>query len=135
MAILTDVPGLNIEIRARGQELAEHYPDEEECHSKTVTKYIEAVTNEEFEVSLSVPKHFKFFEYDLAVQVYLDGEFADALVLKEVEMRKGLHTRIGGVKRYDGLKWQQRNFRFAHLQTSEYPETLVYTLKNLDKRR
>ncbi|KAF2651343.1 hypothetical protein K491DRAFT_719903 [Lophiostoma macrostomum CBS 122681] len=72
MAILSDVPGLRVEVHVAGSALKE-YDDDETPPPKTVTKYIEAVSGAEFVIKYFFDRPFPT-TYGVEAQIYVDGK-------------------------------------------------------------
>ncbi|KAI1738370.1 hypothetical protein F4680DRAFT_188973 [Xylaria scruposa] len=82
MAILDDVPGVEVTVRVAGKEAVEYDPDEEERHSlvesatsPTTTKYIESIDGAHFSIKIAASHRYAwgYKDHSLAFAVYIDG--------------------------------------------------------------
>ena len=92
MAVLDKLPGLEFYFEVNGERL-EEYDDDEEVEikpgpvgkyqsSRTVAKYIEAVTGAAFGIKCHISSGFKMDSPNLFIKVYADGNYAEGKVAK-----------------------------------------------------
>ncbi|KUJ24191.1 uncharacterized protein LY89DRAFT_679393 [Mollisia scopiformis] len=98
MAILDAVPGLEVSVCVENTAL-EEYRDDEPVGvyqaARTVSKYVEAISNKAFTVKISLGKGFDFDCDCLSAEVYIDGKWAKCpLILKH---RFNAHLRGNSV--------------------------------------
>lgn len=90
MAVLDKLPGLEFYFEVNGERL-EEYDDEEEVEikpgpvgeyqsSRTVTKYIEAVTGAAFGIKCHISSGFKMNSPNLCIRVCADGNYIEGKV-------------------------------------------------------
>ncbi|KAF2872366.1 hypothetical protein BDV95DRAFT_661569 [Massariosphaeria phaeospora] len=126
MAILPDCPGLEVKIVVDGEPLKE-YEDDGTPAPKSVTKYIEAVSDAKFEINYAFNKDYPH-AYDVRVVVKLDGQQVDdSLDPYSTLFRDGGHTVSGATSCLDG-KWFMADFRFSQL-TIDPPTTFIQPLR------
>lgn len=128
MAILDALPGVEVSILINGQSVEEYVDAGEEVDgplaSKTVVKYIEAISDAEFAVKASVLPAFRVHMQamsDLAFQVYIDGKWAAGCCWED-EINN-VHTfwnqRIDGFHNKDATGRSTINhFKFADVEIS-----------------
>ncbi|KAK5171285.1 uncharacterized protein LTR77_004429 [Saxophila tyrrhenica] len=91
-----DIPGLVVEVTVGGEALREYQKDDLEDVARTTTRYIEAVTGQEFVVSIKLLEDFKFMGNCLAAKVYADGTMlTSALMCYELDVREVEGIEIG----------------------------------------
>jgi hypothetical protein len=82
MAVLDELPGLEVQIIVNRTPVKEYDDDEEEVVDKTVTRYIEAESEAEFEVRLKFQSMFNISaKHSVAAEVLLDGKYGNGVVL------------------------------------------------------
>ncbi|KAE9368744.1 hypothetical protein N431DRAFT_494139 [Stipitochalara longipes BDJ] len=133
MAVLEGLEGIEVTVCVDNQALREYDDDEVEKQSgaigeyqasKTVSKYIEAVTGKEFTISLAVRAPYKMDCPTLVFQINLDGSKVARPMLRksQYQYRLGWERVTSGVKhQLDGAskRCSIRHFRFAEIQTTE----------------
>jgi hypothetical protein len=93
MAVHPDVPGLQVDIIAgvSGAPLHEYVDGEKEgCHC-TITRYVEAVPNDEFVVRCIFRADFES-GHDVGVRVLVDGEELSFMALNGAELTRNHWT-------------------------------------------
>ncbi|CZS95297.1 uncharacterized protein RCO7_05806 [Rhynchosporium graminicola] len=138
MAVLEDVPGLEVYIKIDKFALQEYDDDEEVQASispveqykrtRTVTKYVESATDEEFTVDINLNPGF-IMTSDLATSIQIDGKVVrNPLIQKSARKAyltgKEVHTRMTDV--IDGAQtpvpgyddqFLLQKFRFSKIET------------------
>ena len=120
MAILK---GIEVSIVVEGKALTE-YDDENTAgqspeHASEVSKYIEAVSNAEFSIDITVPSSYNFAGDAIAFKLTLDGVFVRSplcLKKKVKRLREDWHKNIAGSDVRDGEKWYLRPFKFNDIK-------------------
>ncbi|KAL2063579.1 hypothetical protein VTL71DRAFT_5384 [Oculimacula yallundae] len=146
MAVLNLVPGLEVYVKIDGISLQE-YDDDDEIQvgispvdqyksSRTVTKYIESVTDKEFTVETSLAPGFVITSDALLTPIRIDGKLMITPLIPHKTYirhvtRDKVHTRI--VRVVDGIHTAApgqtdqcllQKFRFARIQTCMEDEKL-----------
>jgi hypothetical protein len=114
MAVLTGVPGLEVQVIVNGAPLQEHINPDEETSLNKVVRYIECASGAEFSVRYNFDHAFVQY-YGIFVLVRVDGKHSDSHVLERKYKLKG--RDFPGVRGYDGLKYSMRKFSFSELKT------------------
>ena len=129
MAVLSKVPGLEVQIVVRGEPLREYEERGARVPRDSVERYVEAQTNAHFEI------HYSFthpFPPDPAVFMFvmIDGKDVDEPLIRPFELfeRKG-HTSIGPVYK-SGSSWKVRKYRFRGIRigTCDFKALVQQTL-------
>ncbi len=123
MAILK---GIEASVIIDGKALTEYDDedtiDESSDHTSEVSKYIEAVSDAEFSISITVPKTYKFGANALAFKLSIDGVSVTTELCREAKLnnlRKDWHQTIAGSRVKNGEEWYLRPFRFDNIQIGE----------------
>jgi len=132
MAVLEGLKGIEVTVHVDGQALHEYEDDEAERQpgaigeyqaSKTVTKYVEAVTGKEFAISIKVRAPYEMDCPTLAFWIMVDGSEVSRRVLrKQKYCNNNGEDVIFGVKNQNDSMTQRcsiRYFLFAEIQTSK----------------
>lgn len=127
MAILDEVPGLEVEILVNGQPLRE-YTDHGAAAvpAHTVERYVEAQSNATFEI------HYTFrppFPVDRSISMIItcDGNGIDQPLIRPFEMYDpDGHFSKGPVSKI-GSRWMLQRYCFSALRISEYPSVTSCT--------
>ena len=114
MAILKNI---KVAIRIDGQELKE-YDDEDYVNDdqSSVSKYVEAASDAEFEITTSAPSWYPFTSDALQISAYLDGAYVDNWMLRKE--KAGVHAWqlcLNGARRFDGKQWEIQPFKFREI--------------------
>ncbi|TGO50406.1 hypothetical protein BCON_0184g00110 [Botryotinia convoluta] len=132
MVFLDKLPGLEFHFEVNGERV-EEYDDDEEVETKpgpvgeyqssrTVAKYIEAVTGATFSIKCPISSGFKMDSPNLLIYVYVDGKYSEGRVV-------GPHN-IGSTICFDGPRifhpgsrgsaerHTRANYRFSELDIS-----------------
>jgi hypothetical protein len=150
MASNTKVPGIEVAILFEGRPLIEYddlYKEEvskdenkgevfnldadaaQHQASRTVTKYIESVSDMEFAIKLSVNSPYEFdVGCDLlCFDIYVDGRKVRAPLLFKTNYtsKNGWSQVINGVRKEKGFNSMTQKFKFASIKTSESHEPRI----------
>ncbi|KAI1373400.1 hypothetical protein F4677DRAFT_429524 [Hypoxylon crocopeplum] len=99
MAIIEDVPGVEVVVQIGGSDAVEYddpNPSDQEqlgaAEHSTVSKYIECVDNAEFTVKARITGDYEwgYRDHELCVRFYVDGKFFFGQVLGERHLEGGL---------------------------------------------
>jgi hypothetical protein len=145
MAIQDDTPGLEVVVCMDGKPLEEYDNDEEEeakpglqtgvmkyQAARTVTKYIESVSDQEFIIQCNLAPPFKMDCACLWIEVRIDGrKLASTLILKSYNLdnfsgdcvAKRFQTRVDGMLvEAPGNAGRQllKKFKFTKIETSKF---------------
>ncbi|KAF8857647.1 hypothetical protein BDZ45DRAFT_744153 [Acephala macrosclerotiorum] len=105
MAILDAVPGLDVSVYVDGHALKE-YDDEEEDEitpstaaeefqaSRTVSKYVEAVSDKVFSVRLAFTKPFSMDCDAMSIPIFVDGKQMDTRVISKYFHKDNFRDRV-----------------------------------------
>jgi len=132
MAVLDGLPGIKVEVRINGEPLVEYDDDEEykpqdedipeDRRAKTVSKYIESQTDQEFTINLTLERPYEYDCDGLEFHTYIDGIRAQAVLLRRLEYKphKGIHHTVIGFSSTDAVTLIKttRPFKFSKLETS-----------------
>ncbi|KAK4988697.1 hypothetical protein LTR28_012044 [Elasticomyces elasticus] len=116
MAILANLPGVEVVITVNGRELREYFVTEAQDGPNTTTRYIEASSNQTFAVRCKVPKDFNYKGDCLVFEVFVDGVFA-ATAATHVECTT-LNSATGTAEGVSGGN-RLRKFRFVSIETAD----------------
>ncbi|CAO2658837.1 Nn.00g065600.m01.CDS01 [Neocucurbitaria sp. VM-36] len=120
MAVLDDVPGLNVEILVGGRPLHE-YEDDEEASPKAVTKYVEAQSGAEFYLRSTFSAPFPT-QYGVQMKVSVDGSSVRASYAKPEMLYKQHGYTQRGISYQENGQWFHRNYCFTPLSIVEEAE-------------
>ncbi|KAJ9623096.1 hypothetical protein H2203_006029 [Taxawa tesnikishii (nom. ined.)] len=73
MAISDALPGVEVAVTVNGNDLKEYEDPEIDAESRTVTRYIEAVSDQRFGIRIKIPKGFEYRGDCLAFRITIDG--------------------------------------------------------------
>lgn len=115
MAVLSKVPGLEVQILVKGEPLHEYEERGARVPRDSVERYVEAQTNAYFEIRYSFTRPFPT-DRAVAMLVTVDGKDVDEPLIRPFELfeRKG-HTSIGPVYK-SGSSWKVRKYRFRGIR-------------------
>ena len=136
MVVIHDI---EVTVQVDGQNLQEYDDDEDEVATPNeIAKYIQAISNAKFAISIKLLDGFKFASDALVFKVYVDG----VLVIEPI-LKKGDRNRtwlVRGRKEKDGHRTYIRPFYFADLPSREYiyrvpvfPVQLILTVHQTEK--
>lgn len=145
MAIQDDTPGLEVVVCIDGKPLEEYDNDEEEemkpgldpevmkyQAARTVTKYIESVSDQGFVIQINLGPPFKMDYACLSMDVHIDGNRVDSPLIvksKRPQSFSGDYVTKTVKKRVEGMKVAApgntgrellRKFKFAKIETSKF---------------
>ena len=120
MAIIDDIPGVRVEVIVEGSALQEHVDDDVEKSDRTITRYIKAVSDQVFAVSIELLPEFEFRGDCIGFDVYVDGVWIDGPLIRKDEyayatLSEGRDTEDGKVKK----------FRFATFEPGDVPRNIA----------
>ena len=141
MAVLDDLPGLGVSICIDGQPVEEYNDDEEEevaetpiaeyQAAKTISKFVESISDKEFSIRIALESPF-VMDYDsLLCPIHIDGKWRNEPVLQKVDHPISIQgsrvvsriTRtVAGVKDVAPGNLENefvRNFKFAKIDISK----------------
>ena len=123
MAILK---GIKASVVINGKALTEYDDedilDESSDHTSEVSKYIEAVSDAEFGIRITVPRSYNFTGNALALRISLDGVKVRTYVCRKAELknrRQDWHETITGSQVKNGEQWCLRPFKFDAINMGE----------------
>ena len=115
--------GIEASVVVDGKALTEYEdedtPDESSEHTSAVSKYIEAVSDAEFSVSVTVPKSHKFAKDGLSFRLSLDGIWVKTWLCRKakiMELGQDWYTTIAGSEVKNGKAWCLKPFKFNNLK-------------------
>lgn len=115
MAVSDEIPGLEVTITVNGKPLKEYEDTTLREEERTVTRYIEAVSGQEFKVCFKVRNGAHFAGNLLACKISMDGNFVVTPILRKVSSRHGDHVRtIDGQEQAEGM---MKKFFFSAIET------------------
>lgn len=116
MAVLDELPGVEVSIEVDGEPLKEYEDADREQAAETVVRYVEATSEAAFKIKFAVKNEAKTFLGDrLAFRVYIDGNFADAPRLKRPGSYGAHKTKYSlGFRKSDNESW---SYEFNRLET------------------
>jgi hypothetical protein len=145
MAIQDHAPGLEVTVCVDGKPLEEYDNDEEEemrqgldpevmkyQAARTVTKYIESVSDQEFIIQINLAPPFKMDCVSLSTSVHIDGrKVASPLIMKSWNLDKfsGDYVKTKFQTRVEGMQVEApgtagrellKKFKFAKIETSKF---------------
>ena len=116
MVILADLPGVVVEVLVDGIPVKEHESQDQDQdeHDRTVTRYIEAASEQVFAVTVKLLPEFEFKGNCVVAKVFADGNYTDGAVFVKAEPARYFVSE--GVDRRDG---KIQKYRFAGLKMCE----------------
>jgi hypothetical protein len=133
MAVLKGLEGIEVTVRVDNSALHEYNDDEvsnelvpigEYQASKTVSKYIEAVTGKEFTIAMTVRAPYQMDCPTLSFHVMVDGNLASNPLLRKSNYRgNNWEKKVAGIKHQlqgASKRCSIKNFLFAEIQTSRF---------------
>lgn len=116
MAVIDILPGVQIELKANGTALKEYEDHNPKEGVRTVTRYVEVISGQEFVVSIKLLPNFVFRSDCVLFDLHADGGFTDTVAIGRAQFDSG-GTSFESQGRTSG-DWLQR-YRFATLETGE----------------
>lgn len=129
MAVLDEVPGVEITVQVAGRDATEYDdPDaaqrepSEAAEVPTSIKYIECVGGAEFTITTRVQNTYGwgYMNHSLSSNVYVDGKSVNGHLISQSHLYNGLNTRITkGNTAYDHTtgQWLLQRFKFSAIST------------------
>jgi hypothetical protein len=115
MAILTNVPGLRVEIVVNGAPLTEHEnEDDVSSDPEVMDKYIEAQVGEIFSVRVAVNEPFPT-NRDLGYKLWVDGTLVKSSYMGEATLRQHESITMDGVRTKSSSGWTSWPLQFQKL--------------------
>ncbi|KAK3112409.1 hypothetical protein LTR53_011356 [Teratosphaeriaceae sp. CCFEE 6253] len=118
MVAVDILPGIDVTIRINGQPLSEHEDPDEEQEDRTVTRYVQAVSGQIFDICISARKDFRSAGDALSFHIHTDGspKAVDVPLVLNTACRTRNYTRIsrGCLQGANMVK----RYRFAAFETS-----------------
>jgi hypothetical protein len=115
MVVHSDYPNIKVHVTVNGTPLQEYDDDEEESDTlDTITKYIEAVSDAEFQIEYEItppwPLHKTLFKF------YVDRYYTSGTFISEYQYQGAITKRVekGARSRKNGQVFLQK-FQFAKL--------------------
>ena len=99
-------------------EYEDETPDESSEHTGVVSRYIEAVSDAEFSISVTVPKSHQFAKDGLSFRLSLDGIWVKTWLCRKKtikELGQDWHTTITGSDEKNGKEWCLKPFKFSDI--------------------
>ncbi|KAI8634043.1 hypothetical protein F5Y19DRAFT_461548 [Xylariaceae sp. FL1651] len=146
MAILEDVPGIEVTVDCGGRSLHEledpnAHDDDGAAACPTANKYIECIDDAEFAVIIKVDNGYEwgYRNHVLVATTYVDGQHIRGIVLRSSDTRyESSISRVRGHQVYSSVfnSWSLRRFKFALVKTvdeaqKERVQDDLKTAKNL----
>ena len=114
MAIIDILPGVQVEITVHGSALKEYADPDLEEEDRSVTRYVEAMSGQTFEIVFTVLPNFEFKGDCIGFIVVADGlRVSGRMISKDSEKRQ---TKSLG---YDRNRGELQRFRFASIETGK----------------
>lgn len=92
---------------------------------KSMTKYIEAVDDEEFKVLCSFDSNFKHKDNDFEVAIYVDGRHMASVLKRGLELQNDGLVTIDAHSFNEGDQWYEKKFCFSKLSIGKHVKTLA----------
>jgi hypothetical protein len=126
MAVLDELPGVEIHIGVNGQSLIEYPDDDYDARGlATVSTYVESIAGQQFQVRLSVAPPFEFPDCSaIKFEISINSEIVREPVMQKEEyhLKKRWAANFSGVPQPDlstGLVILNK-FTFSTVATSKY---------------
>lgn len=121
MAVSDVLPGVEVTIVSGNAKLKEYEDDdiELEGQERTITRYVEAVSGQEFEIHWRVDESVEFLGDCMTFHIYVDGQ----RVMKRYTTDREVERRGFSLKRCKGYEvsaTETRRFCFAGLDIGEH---------------
>jgi len=118
MAVIDEVPGLEVGIVVNKQRLQEHQDRDADISPKTAERYIEAQSGAEYEIYYSFKDPFPG-DRTVSMIVTVDGKDMDEPIIRPFELFdvKG-HASQGHVSR-QGRQWVVQKYSFSQIDIRE----------------
>ena len=120
MAILK---GIEVSVVIDGKALTEYddedIADEDSDYTSKVSRYVEAVSDAEFSISITVPQSYEFAADAIALRLSLDGVWVKIALCRRAKLKRlrgDWHSNIAGSDVKNGEEWYLRPFRFDDIK-------------------
>jgi len=134
MAVLTIVPGIEAKICINDEAITEYddmddvqleHPDPQVAkyqEARTVSKYVECMTNASFSIKVSVGPPYKMDGSKLGFHITVDGRpvWKSTCGRPHFKHHSTWTDIVSGVKEGKGAACTMKAFKFAKIETSEY---------------
>jgi hypothetical protein len=126
MAVLDEVPGIEVSVQISGEDATEYDADDEASQDfaqqnscPTMIKYIECIEDAEFAIKLVVGPEHNWCErtHILSFKLHIDGERIKARLLRK---QGKLILNYKDVYDQQNQQWKEAKFKFESLKTSMY---------------
>ena len=131
MAITDVVPGVEVAITVRGNDLKEYRDNELDEEVSTTTRYVEAASGQTFEVRLKVKPNFRFLGDTLAFEILVDGNWMETPLIDKQQCGGLGYQRI--IRGVTTSARTLRRFQFATLDPGASQLSRVFQLANMLK--
>jgi hypothetical protein len=119
MAVLDEVPGLEVQIAVNGEVLQEYYDRIAKVSKTTVERYIEAQSNTIFEIRYAFKEPFPV-DRCVSMIVTIDGKDLDEPIIRPFELFNSQgHMSRGPISQLDG-RWVVQPYCFAPIDISKF---------------
>ncbi|KAL0261713.1 hypothetical protein SLS55_003143 [Diplodia seriata] len=119
MAVISDIPGLKVEVRVHGQALDEFPSEDESDTSDTATRYIEATSGVEFTVRITYDEALdpRYKSCDIQSRLELDGKPADKRNTERKDWigKERKEVNYSGSRSLENGKWYFRTMAFSQV--------------------
>ncbi|CAN9373262.1 unnamed protein product [Alternaria alternata] len=124
MAIVDEVPGLEVQIYVNGNPLREYVDQHAAISKATSESYVEVHSNSAFEIHYSFKAPFPV-DRPVSMIVTMDGKDIDEPLIRPCELynREG-HVSSGPISN-DGKNWSTKSYRFSPLDIRECSENPI----------
>ena len=115
--------GLEVRIEVGGTPLEEYNDDEATQDENTITRYVEAQSNQEFVIGFLVPKAFKFTSPSLVFEPFIDGNEVGGHLIgpEDVTESEGTYEeKKKGIDVKKNKQWCLKHFAFKDLVTRKF---------------
>ena len=118
MAIIYEVPGVEVQIVVNGDPLQEYQDRDADIAPKAAECYVEAHSNAQYEIHYSFQAPFPG-NRPVSMKVSVDGKDLDEPMIRPSELfdPKG-HTSYGPVSQ-QAMRWVEQNYSFSEIDISE----------------
>ncbi|KAI0476945.1 hypothetical protein F4859DRAFT_68656 [Xylaria cf. heliscus] len=126
MAILKNIPGLEVTVQVAGTELVEYDADEEETKSlaesttcPTATKYIQCIDEAEFAIKIVASRRYawRYKKHSLYFGVHIDGNYAASRVISSPGDTMAINNKIAFCPQ--SRRWKNYNLKFSAISTTD----------------
>jgi protein involved in ribonucleotide reduction len=118
MAVLAEVPGLEVEILVNGQPLREYEDYSAEVPAQTIERYVEAQSDAQFEIHYTFKAPFPA-DRPISMIATIDGNDVDEPLVRPVELFQENGHISRGVISNIGSRWVVQKYCFSAIQISE----------------